>query len=197
MIGNDSCSNYDCPHDGECRIISTGDAGPQPVCTCPICSAEILPVSKLIYCIVVSECTGTCLQNNATWQDNSQCLTYRNGNQNNPGLPTSRLQSEISDFLLYCRLFYFFYICLKPKLFCTSQHKTTSKHPRFPEFCLYCAKNFCDSQTKTGKAPVPSWLLLCLGSPMPCGNAYVKPFTKFPDFFKTQLWQPWNSLLII
>ena len=44
---------------------------------------------------------------------------------------------------------------------------------------------------KNGKsAPTPpSWLLLCLGRPMTCSNAYVKHFAKFPDFFKTQCWK--------
>ena len=26
---------------------------------------------------------------------------------------------------------------------------------------------------------------------MACGNAYIKHFVKFPDFLKTQCWQPW------
>ena len=79
-----------------------------------------------------------------------------------------------------------FYICLKPKLFCTSHHKTTSKHPRIQEFC----KKFWWPQTKTGKAPPLSWFLL--GRPMTCGNAYVKHFAKFPDFSETHLISPLN-----
>ena len=35
--------------------------------------------------------------------------------------------------LLFCT-------CLKPRLFCTFHHKTTSKHPRIKEFWLYFAK---------------------------------------------------------
>ena len=80
-----------------------------------------------------------------------------------------------------------FYICLKPRLFGTFHHKTTSKHPRIQEFCK---KNLW-FQTKTSKALPPSWLLLCLGKPMTCGNAYFKHFAKSSDFFETQCWQPW------
>ena len=34
-----------------------------------------------------------------------------------------------------------FHICLKPRVFCTSHHKTTSEHPRIQEFCLYFANS--------------------------------------------------------
>ena len=47
-------------------------------------------------------------------------------------LPDFSLRSQTfcysADFLLP------FDICLKPRLFCTSHHKTTSKHPRIQEF---------------------------------------------------------------
>ena len=39
---------------------------------------------------------------------------------------------------------------------------------------------------KNGKS-APSWLLLCLGRYMTCGN---KHFAEFPDCFETQCWQP-------
>ena len=42
-----------------------------------------------------------------------------------------------------------------------------------------------------GKASSLSWLLLCLGRPMASSYAYLKHFTKFPDFFETQCWRPW------
>ena len=109
------------------------------------------------------------------------------------GLPTSRLQSKISDFLLYCRLlYYFFYICLKPRLLCTFHHKTTSKHPEFKNFDSILQKNSV-TPDKNEKSASPSWQLLCLGRSMACGNAYVKHFTKFPDFFETPRWQPGPS----
>ena len=91
-----------------------------------------------------------------------------------------------TDFLLLI------YICLKPRLFLTFHHKTTSKHPRIQKFWIYFAKKFCDSQTKTGKAPPPSWLLLCVVRPMACGNAYVKH--SFQTFLKHNVANPvWNN----
>ena len=64
---------------------------------------------------------------------------------------------------------------LKTKtFFCTSLRKTTSKHHRIQGFWLYFAKKeFLWLQTKTAKAPPPSWLLFCLGRSMACGKAYV------------------------
>ena len=102
-----------------------------------------------------------------------------------PGLQTSRRWSKISEFLLgYTADFSTtIYICLKLRLLCTFHHKTTSKHPRIQEFDSILQKNLW-LQIKTGKAPQPSWLLLCLGRP------------KLPDFFETQCWQSKEDKLI-
>ena len=88
----------------------------------------------------------------------------------------------------------FLYICSRPILFCTSHHNTTSsKHPRIHEWIfLTLLQKILWPQTKTGKVPPPSWLLLCLGKPMACGNAYVTHFAKFPNLFEAQCWQPCN-----
>ena len=67
-----------------------------------------------------------------------------------------------------------FHIYLKPRLSCTTHHKTTSKHPSTQEFWLYFAKKILRPQTKTGKAPPPIWLLPCLGRSMACSNANIK-----------------------
>ena len=48
------------------------------------------------------------------------------------------------------------YICLKPRLFCTSHHKTTSKHPRIQKFWLYFAKAFCNPRQERGKPLHPA-----------------------------------------
>ena len=87
-----------------------------------------------------------------------------------------------------------FHIYWKPRLFCISHHKTTSKHPKTQKFRLFC-KNFLwtwERLEKTGKASPLSWFLLCLGRPLVSGNAYVKHFAKFLDFFETQCWQLWE-----
>ena len=84
-----------------------------------------------------------------------------------------------------------FYICWKPRLFCISHHKNTSKHPKTQKFKLYFAKTFCYPKQKLGKRPPLSWFLLCLGRLMACGNAHVEHFAKFLDFFETQCWQLW------
>ena len=80
-----------------------------------------------------------------------------------------------------------FYTCLKPRLFWISYHKTTSKHSRIQEFRLYFAGNFCDFRQKRDKHPHSA------GSS--CAWAGLQPaitcFQKFPDFLKTQCWQPW------
>ena len=72
------------------------------------------------------------------------------------GLPTSRLQSKISDFLLYCRLFYYFLYMLETKTFLQSHHKTTSKPPRIQKILLYFTKDFCDSKQNREKRPHPA-----------------------------------------
>ena len=74
----------------------------------------------------------------------------------------------------------FFYIYVKPRLVCTSYHKTTSKHPRIQEFWLYFAKKISKTSDRNRKS---SPTQLTPSVPMACGNAYVKHFTKFPDFF--------------
>ena len=69
--------------------------------------------------------------------DYMQCTCVCTCTDNGPGLPTFRLWSEISDFLLKLQTFLLlFYMCLnlKPRLFCVSHRKTTSKHPRIQEF---------------------------------------------------------------
>ena len=63
-------------------------------------------------------------------------------------------QTLVWDLRLFVRLQTFlllFYICLKPRLFCTSHHKTTSKHPRIQNFWLHFAKNCCDFSQKREK----------------------------------------------
>ena len=55
---------------------------------------------------------------------------------------------------------------------------------------LFC-KKILWLQTNKGKAPPRSWLLMCLGKSITCGNVYVKHSANFPDFFETQCWQPW------
>ena len=107
-------------------------------------------------------------------------------------LPDSSLRSQTFCYTADCSTT--FYIYWKPKPFCTSHHKTTSKHFRIQEFWLHFAKKFCDFR-QNGKAPPPSWLL-CLGRPMACGNSCVKHFAKFPDFFETQCCQPWQEVTI-
>ena len=104
----------------------------------------------------------------------------------------ANLQTLVWDLRVFVILHTFLllvYICLKPRPFCASHYKATSKHSRFWEFWLYFAKRFLWPQTKTGKVPLPSWLLQWLGRLIACDNAYVKRFAKFPDFFETQCWQ--------
>ena len=84
-----------------------------------------------------------------------------------------------------------FYICLKPRLFFAYPiTKPPTRTQEFKSFDSILQKKFCDFRQKRTKLPPPSWLLLLLGRPMACGNAYVKHFAKFPDFFETQCWQP-------
>ena len=105
---------------------------------------------------------------------------------------TQTLVWDLRLFVILQTFLLLFYICWKPRFFCIFHHKTTSKqHPKTKKFRLYFAKTFCDPQTNTGKAPPLSWLLLRVGRPMACGNAYVEHFAKFLDFFETQCWQLW------
>ena len=68
----------------------------------------------------------------------------------------SCFKSEISDVLLNCRIFYYFHECLKQRIFCTSYHQTTSKHPRIQELLLYFAKDICDPRQKQEKRHHPA-----------------------------------------
>ena len=79
---------------------------------------------------------------------------------------------QLSDFSLRFQTFCYiadfsttFYICLKPRFFYTSHHKTISKHSRIQEFWLYSAKMFCDPRQKRESTPI-QWLLLCLSRPV-------------------------------
>ena len=74
------------------------------------------------------------------------------------GLPTSRLQSEISDFLLYRRLYYYFFLdMLKTETFfahpITKQPASTLELKNF-DFTLQ--ENFCDSRQKRQKLLHPA-----------------------------------------
>ena len=81
-----------------------------------------------------------------------------------------------------------FYICLKPRLFCISHHKTTSEHHK--NFDSILQKEFCDSRQKWEKRLHP------VGSSVP-GQAYgLRYFAKFSDFFETQCWQLCRSLFM-
>ena len=75
------------------------------------------------------------------------------------------------------------YIRLKPRVFCTPYPNTTSKHSRIQKFWPYFANKILWLQTKTGKAPPPSWLLLCLGMPMACGSTYRWALCKVSRLF--------------
>ena len=59
-------------------------------------------------------------------------------------------------FVILQTFFTTFYICLKPRLSCTSYHKTTNKHLRIQKFWLYFAKKFCDFRQKREKRPYPA-----------------------------------------
>ena len=78
----------------------------------------------------------------------------------------------------------FLYICSRPILFCTSHHKTTSKHPnkRIQEFWLFFCEKILWPQTKTltdsSCALAGLWLAV--------SNAYFQHFAQFSDFF-------WNT----
>ena len=68
----------------------------------------------------------------------------------------AHFQTLVWDLIIFVILqtfLVFFYICLKPRLFRTSHHKTTSKHPRIQEFWVYFAKNFFNSRQKQEKRP--------------------------------------------
>ena len=60
----------------------------------------------------------------------------------------------------------FFYICLKPTLFCISHHETTSEHHK--NFDSILQKEFCDSR-QNGKSAFTQLAPLCLDRPIACG----------------------------
>ena len=115
-----------------------------------------------------------------------------------PSAPTTRVanvQTLVWDLRLFVILQTFLLllnIFSKPRLLCTPHHKTTSMHLEFKNFDSILQKNFVISD-KSGKSAPPS---LCLGRPMAFGNAYVRHFTKFLDFFKRNVGNPvynyWN-----
>ena len=75
-------------------------------------------------------------------------------------------------------------------LFCTSHHKTTSKHPRIQEFWLYFAKIFSDPRQKQEKRPHPA------GSSCVWAGLWLEvTVAMFSDVFETQCWQPWLYIL--
>ena len=96
-----------------------------------------------------------------------------------------------SLYLLYCRLPYDFVLYMpKTTTFSHSIAKQPAWTLEFQYFYSILQMNFCEPRQKTGRAPFLRWHLLRLDRPMTCGNAYVKHFTKFPNFFETQCWQP-------
>ena len=71
-------------------------------------------------------------------------------------IKAANFQTLVWDLRIFVKLQTFlllFYICWKPRLFCISHHKTTSKHPKTQKFRPYFAKTFCDSRLKLGKRP--------------------------------------------
>ena len=71
---------------------------------------------------------------------NSLCCIFNDCVIGNSGLPTSRLWSEISDYLWYCRFFYHFFLyMLKTTTFFTF-HKQNTKQDRLNSsfFTLFC-----------------------------------------------------------
>ena len=56
----------------------------------------------------------------------------------------------------------------------------------------FILQNISVTPDKNRKSPLIQLAPLVPGQAyaMACGNAYVKHFAKFPDYFKTQCWQP-------
>ena len=98
------------------------------------------------------------------WTDHHCSKTTTQGCQ----LPDFSLSLRLWDlrlFDIFQTSLLLFYICLKPRLFCTFHHKTTSKHPRIQEFWLYFEKNSV-TPDKNGKSAFTQ-----LALPVP-GQAY-------------------------
>ena len=87
-----------------------------------------------------------------------------------------------------------FYECLKPRLFCKSHHKTTSKHPRIQEFWLYFAKKFCDSRLKWEKLPHPAGSSCAWAGLWPSVMRTLSTSRSFQTFLKHNVGNPdWMS----
>ena len=78
----------------------------------------------------------------------------------------------------------FFYICLKPRLFCKSHYKTTSKHPRIQDFWLYFAKKFCNFRQKQEKCPYPVGSFCAWAGLWPAITHTLSTFRSFQTFWK-------------
>ena len=102
------------------------------------------------------------------------------------------LGCQLPDFSLRSQTFCYtadfsttFYICLKPRLFWTSHHKTTSKHHRIQEFGLYFAKFFCDFRQKRRKRSHPSGSFCAWAGLWPTGTRMLSTLQSFQTFLKS------------
>ena len=84
-----------------------------------------------------------------------------------------------------------FYIRLKPRLFCTSHHKTTtSKHPKIQEFWLYFAKSFCHLRQKRKKRPHPAGSSCVWAGQWSAVTRTVSTLRSFQTFLKHNVGNP-------
>ena len=84
----------------------------------------------------------------------------------------------------------FIYICLKPRHFCTSHHRTTSKHSRIQEFWLYFAKKFCDPRQKREKSPHLAGSSCAWAGPWPRVTCTLSTSRSFQTFLKHNFGNP-------
>ena len=106
---------------------------------------------------------------------------------------TSMHGCQLPDFSLRSQAFpLLFYICLKP-----SHHKTTSKHPRIHEFWLYFAKKILWPQTKTGKRPHTAGCSCAWVGLWPVVTCILSTWQNFQTFFKHNVGNPVNMLVLI